>query len=124
MTSRITVAIARLERTVMEILRRLKQVEGRAGRALQNSFIGPADFGGGGSGGGVKIGTGSGVPARSGGTLGSATYALYDVDAGTGALVSFGSATVWNNALTSVSSGDVVVAQDGNGNYIVITEFC
>jgi hypothetical protein len=125
MSSQITVSIQRIERAVMDILRRLGAVESTAGRALQNSFMGSPGDAMGTGGGAVQIANGSGIPAKSGGVLGSSTsYTLQVLDSSAGTLTSGSTITVWNDAGNAVASGDVYVGQDPQGNYLAITEFC
>jgi hypothetical protein len=112
-----------LERTVNILLSRLAALEAEVSRLGQQAWQDQAMPGGGTGGGAVQIASGGGIPAKSGGVLGSATYTLYDLDAGSGTLSAGPSVTVWNDGNAAVAN-DVIVAKDPSGNWLVITEFC
>ncbi len=125
MASDVHVRIGRLEKTVMEILRRLKQAASHADRALQYAVMPQTEAGGGGGGGFASFATNSGtISGYAAGVVGSGTVTLQTLDPATGLLSAGASVTAWNYATGSITSTTIVVVQDDQANWLVTTEFC
>ena len=120
--------LRRLEAQVTEILRQLRNLARRMSAVEQAQAFSPGGGGGGGSSSQVWSTVGktspSGISARSGATLGSATCDIYD-PAQLPALVPLGSATVYNPFATGADADAyILVVPTADGSYIVAGQDC